>query len=139
MRSELWDEMHAGLCQELAIIAGQSRRAVRLRPDDATLPIIAEAAVRALDEARWTMDELACDGPPLLLPALRTYARRAEGALGCSVTVTAHDGARDGVRVTRDQLRATRDAVMRLAADGARDIEITAEVDGVHVRAGVRA
>lgn len=139
MPSELWDELHDGLCQELAIIAGQSRRAARLRPDDTTLPIIAEAAVRALDEARWTMDVLASDEPPRLLPALRTYARRAQDALGCTVTVTWPASAPDDVQGSRAVLRATRDSVMELAAAGARAIVIAVEADGVHVREAVPA
>lgn len=124
MKAELARDLHDGLCQELAVIVGQARCLASRHGDDQAIELIAEAAERALDEARWTIASLTADDSDRLLAMVRAYARGASERLDCTVRVVSvgSDAPEDAAGV--QALRAARDEVVRLAEAGTKSVRI---------------
>lgn len=134
-RRRIARELHDGLAHELAFIASKTRRSTEGTHDVLELRQLADAADRALDEARRAITVLSAARPQSLASAV---AQTAED-LGARLDLAVHLDLKDDIEipgdVTENLLRILREAMTNAAKHGAsRQVTIRLErADGVRL------
>ena len=134
-RRRIARELHDGLAHELAFIASKTHRATGAVAEAPELRQLADAADRALDEARRAISVLSAARPQSLASAV---AQTAED-LGARLDLAVHLDLRDDIEipgdVTENLLRILREAMTNAAKHGAsRQVTVRLErADGVRL------
>jgi signal transduction histidine kinase len=125
-RRRIARELHDGLAHELAFIASKTKQPKSEGPSSVDLRELAEAADRALDEARRAITVLSRATPQSLPAAIAQTAEDLGARLDVSVELELRDETNTSSFVTENLLRIVREAMVNSAKHGhCRRITIT--------------
>ena len=117
-RRRIARDLHDGLAHELAFIASRARRSARVGPRSSDMRELANAADRALDEARRAITVLSAKEPQSLAAGLAQAAEDLGDRLGLPVRVDISEDVTLPGRVTENLLRIVREAITNAANHG---------------------
>ena len=118
-RRRIARELHDGLAHELAFIASKTRRPIRGADESLELGELADAADRALDEARRAITVLSAAQPQSLASAVAQTAEDLGERLDLAVHLELSDDIEIAGDVTENLLRILREAMTNAAKHGA--------------------
>lgn len=117
-RRRIARELHDGLAHELALIASRARKPLGVPISAPESTELANAAERALDEARRAITVLSATAPQSLSDALTQTAEDLGARLGVEVALDLPPGIEAPAHITENLLRIVREAMSNAARHG---------------------
>jgi signal transduction histidine kinase len=117
-RRRIARELHDGLAHELAFIASRARRSARVGAETSDLRELANAADRALDEARRAITVLSTNDPQSLASAVAQAAEDLGARHGIPVSADIREDVDLPGDVLENMLRIVREAITNAALHG---------------------